>query len=130
MATTAAAPPPSSAIHEKLNRGPGRIGMLVFGVVLIGGLVFIGTSIARDLGNISLGSSWPYLLLGTALLVALGFEFVNGFHDTANAVATFAARWRRSSRYWAVVARVRTTAGAIGIRRACPAAAAISSAWS
>jgi PiT family inorganic phosphate transporter len=30
----------------------------------------------------------PYVLLGLALLVALGFEFVNGFHDTANAVAT------------------------------------------
>jgi PiT family inorganic phosphate transporter len=30
----------------------------------------------------------PYLLLGLALLVALGFEFVNGFHDTADAVAT------------------------------------------
>ena len=30
----------------------------------------------------------PYLLLGLALLIALGFEFVNGFHDTANAVAT------------------------------------------
>jgi PiT family inorganic phosphate transporter len=29
-----------------------------------------------------------YLLLGVALLTALGFEFVNGFHDTANAVAT------------------------------------------
>ena len=28
------------------------------------------------------------MLLGIALLVALGFEFVNGFHDTANAVAT------------------------------------------
>jgi PiT family inorganic phosphate transporter len=27
-------------------------------------------------------------LLGIALLIALGFEFVNGFHDTANAVAT------------------------------------------
>ncbi len=27
-------------------------------------------------------------LLGLALLIALGFEFVNGFHDTANAVAT------------------------------------------
>src|SRR3974390_2027693 len=88
MATTAAAPPPSSAIHEKLNRGPGRIGMLVFGVVLIGGLVFIGTNLCRDLKNIALGSAWPYVLLGTALLVALGFEFVNGFHDTANAVAT------------------------------------------
>src|SRR6202040_2414944 len=30
----------------------------------------------------------PYLLLGLALFIALGFEFVNGFHDTANAVAT------------------------------------------
>src|SRR5262249_16403925 len=29
-----------------------------------------------------------FLLLGVALLIALGFEFVNGFHDTANAVAT------------------------------------------
>ena len=28
------------------------------------------------------------VLLGLALLMALGFEFVNGFHDTANAVAT------------------------------------------
>jgi PiT family inorganic phosphate transporter len=28
------------------------------------------------------------VLLGVALLIALGFEFVNGFHDTANAVAT------------------------------------------
>ena len=29
-----------------------------------------------------------FVLLGIALLIALGFEFVNGFHDTANAVAT------------------------------------------
>ena len=28
------------------------------------------------------------MLLGVALFIALGFEFVNGFHDTANAVAT------------------------------------------
>ncbi|HEX4590783.1 MAG TPA: inorganic phosphate transporter, partial [Gemmataceae bacterium] len=28
------------------------------------------------------------LFLGTALLVAFGFEFINGFHDTANAVTT------------------------------------------
>ena len=28
------------------------------------------------------------MLLGLSLLIALGFEFVNGFHDTANAVAT------------------------------------------
>jgi PiT family inorganic phosphate transporter len=37
---------------------------------------------------VALGSFWPYLLLVVALLIALGFEFVNGFHDTANAVAT------------------------------------------
>ena len=29
-----------------------------------------------------------FVLLGIALLIALGCEFVNGFHDTANAVAT------------------------------------------
>jgi PiT family inorganic phosphate transporter len=79
---------PTSAVHEKLKRGPSKVGTLIFGLVLIGGLVFIGTSIARDLGTVELGSAWPYVLLGTALLVALGFEFVNGFHDTANAVAT------------------------------------------
>src|SRR6201997_3629994 len=28
------------------------------------------------------------VLLGVALVIALGFEFVNGFHATANAVAT------------------------------------------
>jgi inorganic phosphate transporter, PiT family len=76
------------SVAEKMNRGPSRIGTLVFGLVLIGGLIFIGTSISKDLENVVLGSIWPYLLLGLALLVALGFEFVNGFHDTANAVAT------------------------------------------
>src|SRR6516225_7614634 len=78
----------SAVLHEKFNRGPSRIGTLIVGAVLIAGLIFIGTSLSRDLGNIELGSSWPYVMLGTALLVALGFEFVNGFHDTANAVAT------------------------------------------
>ncbi len=84
MATASASP----VIEAKLSRGPSRIGILVFGVVLVAGLIFIGQSIARDLGNIEIGSAWPNILLGTALLVALGFEFVNGFHDTANAVAT------------------------------------------
>src|SRR5271157_1683302 len=78
----------STVIQAKLSRGPSRIGTLVFGLVFLAGLIFIGYSIARDLGNIELGSAWPYLLLGVALLVALAFEFVNGFHDTANAVAT------------------------------------------
>jgi PiT family inorganic phosphate transporter len=33
-------------------------------------------------------SNGTLILLGLALLLALSFEFVNGFHDTANAVAT------------------------------------------
>lgn len=86
MAT--ASTPASQVIAEKLSQGPGRAGTMIFGVVLIAGLIFIGASISRDLGDVTLGSSWPYILLGIALLVALGFEFVNGFHDTANAVAT------------------------------------------
>ena len=49
---------------------------------------YIGVHIAKDLDNVTVTSIWPYLLLGLALLIALGFEFVNGFHDTANAVAT------------------------------------------
>jgi inorganic phosphate transporter, PiT family len=94
MAATASAPattsvtPASHILAEKLNKGPGRIGMLIFGVVLILGVIFIGYSLSRDLAGLELGSALPYILLGTALFVALGFEFVNGFHDTANAVAT------------------------------------------
>ena len=44
--------------------------------------------ISQDFSDVTLGSVWPYVLLVVALLIALGFEFVNGFHDTANAVAT------------------------------------------
>ncbi len=49
---------------------------------------YIGVHVAKDLDNVTVTGIWPYLLLGLALLIALGFEFVNGFHDTANAVAT------------------------------------------
>src|SRR5262249_54977618 len=53
-------------------------------------LFFIAYSIYRDVAESGArASSWlPFLLLGVALFIALGFEFVNGFHDTANAVAT------------------------------------------
>ena len=86
MATLA--PPSPSAVHEKLAKGPGLIGMLIFTAVLIVGLGYIGWNLTRDLAELRGQSFWPYVLLGIALLVALGFEFVNGFHDTANAVAT------------------------------------------
>ncbi len=78
-----------SAVHAKLNKSPGAIGMIIFGIVLIGGFAYAGFNLASDLeGGGHFVTIWPYVLLGVALLTALGFEFVNGFHDTANAVAT------------------------------------------
>jgi PiT family inorganic phosphate transporter len=64
--------------------------VIVFVGLLLGGIGFAAWNIWQDLlaSGQSLGSLAPYLLLGLALLIALGFEFVNGFHDTANAVAT------------------------------------------
>jgi PiT family inorganic phosphate transporter len=62
--------------------------MAIFAVVLIVGIVYIGYSLAHDLIGVKNTSVMPYVLLGVALFVALAFEFVNGFHDTANAVAT------------------------------------------
>src|ERR1700733_12124065 len=78
----------SPVLDAKLGRSPGRIGMIIFGVVLAIGFAYAGTHLLRDLSAMHSSSVLPYILLGIALLVALGFEFVNGFHDTANAVAT------------------------------------------
>ena len=60
----------------------------VFGVVLLVGLVYAGIQLGSDLSVVHTNSAMPFVLLGIALAIALGFEFVNGFHDTANAVAT------------------------------------------
>ena len=76
------------ALEAKLGKGPGKIGVLAFAVVLIIGVVYAGSHLLSDLSGVHNASILPYVLLGIALLVALGFEFVNGFHDTANAVAT------------------------------------------
>ena len=65
-----------------------RIGLVLFGAIGVVGLVYVITRLVSDLSIVHSPSVFPYLLLGVALLTALGFEFVNGFHDTANAVAT------------------------------------------
>jgi len=64
--------------------------ILVFLAVIAGGLSFTAWSIWRDLQEtgVPVTTLLPFILLGVAMLIALGFEFVNGFHDTANAVAT------------------------------------------
>nr|WP_233175434.1 inorganic phosphate transporter [Dyella sp. ASV24] len=61
---------------------------LIFGVILLVGAGYAGLHLMQDLSSIHVQSIAPFILLGVALLIALAFEFVNGFHDTANAVAT------------------------------------------
>lgn len=63
---------------------------LIFLGVLLGVVVFSAFSISADMqhSGIEIIGGASIALLGFALLIALGFEFVNGFHDTANAVAT------------------------------------------
>ena len=74
--------------RKAVKRSTSRLGIAAFLTALVAGLGFIGFHVAKDLDNVTITSIWPYLLLALALLIALGFEFVNGFHDTANAVAT------------------------------------------
>ncbi len=57
-------------------------------VVIVAGIIYTAIHLANDLAVVRDTRAYPYVLLGIALLIALGFEFVNGFHDTANAVAT------------------------------------------
>jgi inorganic phosphate transporter, PiT family len=78
----------TSVMDQKLSRSPGKIAMIVFGCAIAGGIVYAGLKLGSDLATTHYPTAWPYILLGLALLIALGFEFVNGFHDTANAVAT------------------------------------------
>jgi len=83
-----AIPSRPSFVERRTTKRSSRAGIVAFLVAFMGGLGYIGFHVARDLNNVTITSVWPYLLLALALLIALGFEFVNGFHDTANAVAT------------------------------------------
>ena len=89
LATAAPLRPPAAALlDKKMKKSHAMISGGVVLAALVIGLGFIGFNIAQDFSGVAIGSIWPYLLLIVALLIALGFEFVNGFHDTANAVAT------------------------------------------
>src|SRR5215471_8850661 len=88
VAGAPATAPRTRGVHEKLSKGPGTIGTAIFLGVLAIGVVYVALHLISDLSAVHSPSIYPFILLGVALLVALGFEFVNGFHDTANAVAT------------------------------------------
>src|SRR5262245_30964652 len=78
------------APRPNLDQGMNIGSLAVFGGLLAVGLLFTAYSLYSDISDsgTQVKTFLPFLLLGVALLIALGFEFVNGFHDTANAVAT------------------------------------------
>jgi PiT family inorganic phosphate transporter len=93
MATSTLAPDSvgqASDSRPHLTRKPSPLTMVIFFAILAMGLLFTAYSLKQDVDDMgTVVTTWtPFLLLGVALVIALGFEFVNGFHDTANAVAT------------------------------------------
>src|SRR5579872_5756150 len=84
------------SIEPAIRKGPDLTGAInpltgiLFGGVMAAVILFVAYSIYSDINaaGSKVTSYAPFLLLFVALLIALGFEFVNGFHDTANAVAT------------------------------------------
>jgi PiT family inorganic phosphate transporter len=75
--------------RPQLDHKPNRFGAIIFVAVLALGLGYGVHGLLDDINSVGEPIAWGvFALLGLALLIALGFEFVNGFHDTANAVAT------------------------------------------
>src|SRR5215469_6465265 len=82
--------PIQPASKPNLDKGFNPLTMIIFMGILAAGLLFVAYSIYADIDatGTKVTTYTPFILLFVALLIALGFEFVNGFHDTANAVAT------------------------------------------
>jgi PiT family inorganic phosphate transporter len=73
-----------------LDRGHHWVTNAAIAGVIGAGLIYVGYSIYSDIDPIGspIPLRAPYFAIFIALLIALTFEFINGFHDTANAVAT------------------------------------------
>jgi inorganic phosphate transporter, PiT family len=76
--------------RQDLDTGLGTAGKFGFVAAIVVAIIYVASSIYADAAaaHVQAAAFLPFALLFVALLIALGFEFVNGFHDTANAVAT------------------------------------------
>ena len=72
--------------HQAARGGPASSSLALLAVGV--GYTLYGLLADIDAAHTPPVAIGAFVLLGIALLIALGFEFVNGFHDTANAVAT------------------------------------------
>ena len=73
-----------------LDKGLGGAATIGFIAAIAAALLYVTYSVYSDAAAAQVEplALLPFFLLFLALVIALGFEFVNGFHDTANAVAT------------------------------------------
>jgi PiT family inorganic phosphate transporter len=76
------------AASHPLENSSSKLTNVFLAIVILAGAGWAASQLVSDLDVVHTSSIIPYILLGLALTIALGFEFVNGFHDTANAVAT------------------------------------------
>ncbi len=84
---TSSSPPPAAVRSFDAPIHPAA--RPVFLAIVIVGFAYAGISVLVDTQQVGEQLAFGvFAFLGLALLIALGFEFVNGFHDTANAVAT------------------------------------------
>lgn len=74
--------------HSKIHAPSHWLFKPIFALIILSGLIYVAIQLNADLASQHSIPMISFVMLGLALLVALGFEFVNGFHDTANAVAT------------------------------------------
>ena len=87
-------PTPVDSAHKSTTKSTNvhvptpKFFMPVFLTIIVSTLIYIGFQLSADLSHVPALSMYSVILLATALFIALGCEFVNGFHDTANAVAT------------------------------------------
>src|SRR5262252_8125213 len=90
MASTAAQSTTTLSVRPNLDATSNLPAIIIFCVLLAAGVLYTARGLYGDVetAQVPVRTFLPFLLLAVALLIALGFEFVNGFHDTANAVAT------------------------------------------
>src|SRR4029434_4307991 len=82
--------PARPSARPDLDKGFNPLTAIIFFGVLAAGFLYVIYNVYSDVqeSSVQITTFLPYAMLLIALLIALGFEFVNGFHDTANAVAT------------------------------------------
>jgi len=64
MVTAATTAP--SLLDAKMSKAPGRIGMLVFGVALVVGVIYAGAHLISDLSVVRTTSIFPFLFCFSA----------------------------------------------------------------